>query len=68
MDKFLELFISTAYAAGKLPKSKGMPLHIIIPFTLAMVPVFIVILIKLKPSLEKRFGTTEKENQSADQA
>lgn len=60
--RFLELFITVAYAAEKVPKSKGMPLQIIIPFTLAMVPVFIFILVKLKPRLDKNFGTESKDD------
>lgn len=59
---FNPFLIDVAYAAEKTAK-KGMPLQIIIPFTILMVPVIIFILMKAKPRLEKKYDENEeKEN------
>lgn len=58
------VFIATAYAGEEAVKrSKGMPLHIIIPFTIAMIPVFFALLLWLTPKVEKKFGSKQAEEQ-----
>lgn len=58
------VFIATAYAGEEAVKrSKGMPLHIIIPFTIAMIPVFFALLLWLTPKVEKKFGKEEEKSE-----
>lgn len=57
------VFISIAYAGqDAVKKSKGMPLHIIIPFIIALIPVFIILLVWLSPRLEKKYGQNKTED------
>lgn len=56
------VFLSIAYAGEEAAKdSKGMPLHIIIPFIIFMIPVFLVLLVWLAPRLEKKYGRRESD-------
>lgn len=58
---FSPVILTGVYAAeAAARKSKGMPLQIIIPFTVLMIPVFFYVLMWLAPKLEKKFGSQKE--------